>query len=150
MDIDLSTIADRLCINALLNRYAKAMDTQDWELLRSVYTADAHIDYESVGGPSDTMEAVLAWVQSTMPTFPESQHLISNVDIAIDGDTATAEAAYFCQMKTIVGSQFFCGGRYHHRLDRTSDGWRTNHMTDAIAWSDRQDEAIAALAQPPA
>jgi 3-phenylpropionate/cinnamic acid dioxygenase small subunit len=146
MTIDLQIIADHFEINALLNRYALAMDNQDWDALRTVYTADAQIDYRSVGGPVGDVKTVLEWVQSTMPSFPESQHLLSNVDIVLDGDAATVQAAYFCQMRTVVGSQFFCGGRYHHRLTRTADGWRSHHRVDAIAWSDRQEEALAALA----
>jgi 3-phenylpropionate/cinnamic acid dioxygenase small subunit len=148
MTIDLQTISDHIEINALLNRYASAMDTQNWDVLRTVYTADGEIDYQAVGGPVGDLETVLAWVQSTMPTFPESQHIISNVDVRIDAaspDVAAVEAAYFCQMRTLLGDQFFCGGRYIHRLVRTAEGWRSRHMTDALAWTDRQDEALAAL-----
>ena len=33
----------------LLYRYARAVDTKDWDLYRSVFTDDAHIDYSSAG-----------------------------------------------------------------------------------------------------
>ncbi|WP_396911719.1 nuclear transport factor 2 family protein, partial [Mycolicibacterium sp.] len=32
-------------ISALLYRYARAVDSKDWELYRSVFTEDAVIDY---------------------------------------------------------------------------------------------------------
>ena len=148
MPSELQSISDRLGIVDLLNRYARAMDAQDWDLLRTVFTPDAHIDYVSVGGPAGEVDTVLAWVAETMPTFPNSQHLVSNVETDVEGDEATVRAGYFAQIRTIAGGQFFCGGWYHHRLNRTDDGWRSRHMVDVIAWTDRQDEAIAALTAP--
>lgn len=47
--MDLQRIGDELEITALLNRYARAVDTKDWDLYRSVFTEDAHIDYSSAG-----------------------------------------------------------------------------------------------------
>ena len=44
-----SGASDELEITALLYRYARAVDTKDWELYRSVFTDDAHIDYSSAG-----------------------------------------------------------------------------------------------------
>ena len=40
---------DEVAIAALLYRYARAVDTKDWELYRSVFTDDAYIDYSSAG-----------------------------------------------------------------------------------------------------
>ena len=37
----------RLEIQVLLTRYTIAIDTHDWELLDTVFNADAWIDYES-------------------------------------------------------------------------------------------------------
>jgi Cu/Ag efflux pump CusA len=36
---------DEVAIAALLYRYARAAETKDWELYRSVFTDDAYIDY---------------------------------------------------------------------------------------------------------
>jgi 3-phenylpropionate/cinnamic acid dioxygenase small subunit len=146
--MDTAAISDHFEIHALLHRYARAMDAQDWNLLRTVYTPDATIDYTSVGGPAAPLEVVIAWVASTMPAFPESQHIVSNIEIELAGDAASVRAAYFCQMRTVTDAQFFCGGWYTHDLVRTADGWRSAHMADSIAWSDRQAEALATLAPP--
>jgi len=146
--MDVAAISDHFEIHALLHRYARAMDAQDWDLLRTVYTPDATIDYTSVGGPAGPLDEVIAWVASTMPAFPESQHLVSNVEIDLAGDWASVRAAYFCQMRTVTDAQFFCGGWYTHDLVRTADGWRSAHMVDSIAWSDRQAEALATLTPP--
>jgi hypothetical protein len=42
-------VSDEAEIAALLYRYARAVDSKDWELYRSVFTEDAHIDYSSAG-----------------------------------------------------------------------------------------------------
>ncbi len=47
--VQVDHVADELAIQALLNRYARAVDTKDWQLYRSVFTADALIDYSSAG-----------------------------------------------------------------------------------------------------
>ena len=56
--MDLQRISDELEITALLNRYARAVDTKDWDLYRSVFTDDAHIDYSSAGAIAGTREQV--------------------------------------------------------------------------------------------
>jgi 3-phenylpropionate/cinnamic acid dioxygenase small subunit len=40
---------DAVEIQQLLARYARALDTRDWELYRSVFTEDAFIDYAAAG-----------------------------------------------------------------------------------------------------
>ena len=45
--MDPQVVSDELAIAALLNRYARAVDTKDWDLYRSVFTDDAHIDYSA-------------------------------------------------------------------------------------------------------
>ena len=42
-------MSDDAEIGRLLYRYARAVDSKDWDLYRSVFTADAHIDYSSAG-----------------------------------------------------------------------------------------------------
>jgi hypothetical protein len=45
----LEEISDRIEINDLLVRYTVAIDEKDWELLDTVYTPDAKVDYTSSG-----------------------------------------------------------------------------------------------------
>ena len=43
-------VADRIRLDDLLTRYATAIDNRDWELLDTVFTGDAHLDYRTAGG----------------------------------------------------------------------------------------------------
>ena len=67
-------------VTALLHRYARAVDSHDWELYRSVFTDDAYIDY----GPTITAgsrDEVADWLAATCSAVRMSMHYITNVEI---------------------------------------------------------------------
>lgn len=122
-------------IAALLYRYARAVDSHDWELYRSVFTDDAHIDYgaEVVVG---AREQVVEWMAANFSAIPMSMHYISNIEIlAADDDSATVRAMFYNPM-TLPGMADLssCGGYYHHRLARTPDGWRSRELREEMVW----------------
>jgi 3-phenylpropionate/cinnamic acid dioxygenase small subunit len=141
--MDLQTLGDRLEINDLLTRYAHSVDTKDWALYRTVFTPDAHIDYESAGGIKGDREAVAAWLETTMAGFPMTQHLIANIDVKIDGDKAKVRAMFYNPMGMPSGKTFWCGGFYKHSLVRTADGWKSERLIEESSWFDRAAEAMA-------
>jgi uncharacterized protein (TIGR02246 family) len=134
--VDLQTIADRIAITDLLTRYAHAVDTKDWELYRTVFTPDAHIDYSSAGGAAAGLDEMVAWMETTLAGFPMTQHLISNIDVRLDGDEATVRAMFYNPMRLGDGTQFFCGGFYNHDLVRTDAGWRSRRLVEESQWFD--------------
>ena len=140
MDIDnaaLQTIADRIAISDFLTNYAKAVDKRDWDLFRSLFTTDAHIDYTSAGGEKGDVEAIVKFLDASMGLFEMSQHMIANQDVTIDGDTATVDAMFYNPMKFVDdGPKFFCGGYYHHKLVRTDEGWQSKELIEETSWVD--------------
>jgi 3-phenylpropionate/cinnamic acid dioxygenase small subunit len=142
--MDMQTLGDRLEINDLLTRYAHSVDSKDWALYRSVFTDDAFIDYESAGGIKGDREAVADWLEKTMAGFPMTQHLISNIDVKIDGDRATVRAMFYNPMGMPSGKTFWCGGFYNHSLVRTADGWKSQRLIEESSWFDRAAEAMGA------
>ena len=141
--MDMQTLGDRLEINDLLTRYAHSVDSKDWTLYRSVFTDDAFIDYESAGGIKGDREEVANWLEKTMAGFPTTQHLISNIDVKIDGDRATVRAMFYNPMGMPSGKTFWCGGFYNHSLVRTADGWKSERLIEESSWFDRAAEAMA-------
>ena len=139
----MQTLGDRLEINDLLTRYAHSVDSKDWALYRTVFTDDAFIDYESAGGITGDREAVADWLEKTMAGFPMTQHLISNIDVKIDGDRATVRAMFYNPMGMPSGKTFWCGGFYNHSLVRTADGWKSERLIEESSWFDRAAEAMA-------
>jgi len=137
---DLAALLDRLAIQDLLTRYCKAIDGDDWELLDTVFTPDAHIDYTSSGGVKGAYPEVRAWLAQVLPGFPVKQHLVSNFDVVVDGATARSRCYFYNPMgrpKPEGGvSLFFVGGWYVDRLVRTDAGWRIRERLEQQSWVD--------------
>ncbi|MCU1392276.1 MAG: dehydratase [Ilumatobacteraceae bacterium] len=133
--MDLQGISDRLEIAELLARYARGLDTKDWDLWRSVFLEDAYIDYKSAGGIDGHRNDIGAWLEKTFEMFPMSQHAISNIECDIDGDTAKVRALFHNPMQ-FPGhpAPSFCGGFYHHRMVRTADGWKSAELIEESTW----------------
>ena len=132
--MDLQTLIDRAEITDLLTRYARAVDRKDWDLFRSVFTPDAVIDYTQVGGTSGNLDEVVGFLSKVMPMFEAMQHLVSNVDITIDGDEAKVTAMVYNPLKLPDSEMWATGGWYHHELVRTPDGWRSRSLVEEASW----------------
>ncbi|MBF6352408.1 MULTISPECIES: nuclear transport factor 2 family protein [Nocardia] len=141
--MDSRTLADRIEISDLLTRYATAVDDKDWPLYRSVFTADAQIDYSTAGGPTGDVDTVVAGLTEQLQLFTRTQHFIANIAVELDGDTAKVRAMFFNPMIVSPGKQFTCGGWYNHELVRTSDGWRSARLVEEAAWFDGLEAAFA-------
>jgi len=132
--------ADELAITALLNRYARAVDTKDWELYRAVFTDDAVIDYSGAGQIVGTRDEVVDWFTANFGVIPWSMHYITNIEITnieadIDGDTAAVRAMFYNPMQLPGMTEMSsCGGYYHHDVVRTPDGWRSRHLREEMVW----------------
>jgi 3-phenylpropionate/cinnamic acid dioxygenase small subunit len=133
--MDVQRISDELEIAVLLNSYARAVDTKDWKLYRSVFTDDAHIDYSSAGAKAGTRDEVADWLAQGFATIPMSMHYISNIESRIDGDAAQVRAMFYNPMQLPGMTELsYCGGYYHHELVRTSDGWRSRSLREENVW----------------
>lgn len=142
MTVDQQYLLDRIAISDLLTTYAHSVDTRDWDLYRSVFTADAHIDYTTAGGIAGTVDEVATWLSNTMEMFSATQHLVSNEMVSIDGDTATVRAMFYNPMRFANDGPFFhCGGWYNHDLIRTADGWRSQNLYEDHSWTQIEDQS---------
>ena len=133
-------LADRLEIQDVLSRYAWAIDSRSFDDLDEVFTGDAHIDYTSAGGIKGDYPDVKKWLSEVLPHFPAYQHLVTNHDIRIDGDTATSRSAFYNPMGQNQPdgqrTYFFVGGEYHDKLVRTDAGWRITERIEQTVWMD--------------
>ncbi|CRZ15054.1 nuclear transport factor 2 family protein [Mycolicibacterium neworleansense] len=127
---------DHADISALLYRYARAVDSKDWELYRSVFTEDAHIDYSSAGAVVGGREEVADWFAANFGVIPWTMHYITNIEILdSDGDSATVRAMFYNPMQLPgMAEMSACGGYYHHELVRTPDGWRSRSLREENLW----------------
>jgi hypothetical protein len=128
-------MSDEADIARLLYRYARAVDTKDWDLYRSVFTDDATIDYSSAGIPAGSREEVIAFLSQGFTTIPWSMHYITNIEADVDGNAARVRAMFYNPMQLPgMAEMSSCGGYYHHELVRSSDGWRSRHLREDNVW----------------
>ena len=136
--MDLERLAQRLEIEEVLVRYTRAIDTGDWDRLDEVFTPDATIDYRQSGGIEGTFDVVKPWLAEHLPIFPRRMHMLGQLDVVVNGDTATV-AAYFHNPMVLQqpdGGELLVelGGVYHHELVRTPDGWRSRRLLEELVW----------------
>ena len=133
--MNLQRISDELEIRSLLYTYARAVDTKDWALYRSVFTPDAHIDYSSAGAAVGTRDEVADWLAAGFGAIPWTMHYITNIEIDVSGDVAAVRAMFYNPMQLPgMAEQSACGGYYYHDLVRTRDGWRSRSLREDNVW----------------
>lgn len=147
---DVSRLIDKQQITEICYRYGLALDTRDWALLRSCFTADVVGHY---GRPDPYLgyEAIELLCRTTIESLSVTQHLIGNVLIELDGDVARCSCYLQAQhvgRGDADGEQFIFAGRYLDHLVRTVDGWRIAERRLTPMWSSGNASLLGA-ARPP-
>jgi 3-phenylpropionate/cinnamic acid dioxygenase small subunit len=128
MPLSLQEVSDRIEIDDLLIRYAKAIDTQDYELLDTCFLPDADVDYVSSGGIAGKYPEVRIWLEKALSIFSVTLHSLSNSEIELDGDRASGRTLVTNPMciRDEAGKQsiFTVYAYYEDELVRTPEGWR--------------------------
>ena len=137
MEDALQEIVDRQEIVDLTIAYAWLLDHGPRERLDTVFTADAVCDYmsEIVEG----LPAIIEKVTNALGSLDASQHIVSNQQVSIDGDTATCRCYLHAQHTlrgTKGGDNFVIAGRYDDELIRTADGWRITFRKLSRDWTE--------------
>lgn len=141
-------LADRFAIDDLMVRYIDAIDTKDWDLLDTVFTPDAILDYTTSGGPDakGPYPEIKKWLQNALAVFPLTQHMIGKSKIEFDGDMAKCRTIFHNPMILPINSDgnydssgtgqsvFIVGGWYLDTCQKTADGWRIVHKYEEQAY----------------
>ena len=123
----LQEVADRQAIVDLIHAYCLHFDENEPQAVAALFTDEATIDY----GPEakriigrDTIAETIAVGLNEI--FAATSHHVSNISIAFDGpDRATGVTYLYAWHRYRDGSpDGHLWGRYHHRFERTRDGWR--------------------------
>jgi uncharacterized protein (TIGR02246 family) len=133
--MNLQQLQDKIEIQELLARYARGLDTKDWETWKAVFTPDAVLDYSSAGIPVGTRDDIAAMFEQAFTAIPWAQHFITNIEIDLDGDRAKVRAMFYNPMQ-LPGKdeQSACGGTYDHDMVRTADGWKSEKVVEQNMW----------------
>ena len=134
-------------ISAVIYRLARGLDRRDKALLASCFHPDATDDHGLFVGPA---EEFCEWVTNELGKYERTQHLISNVNIVIDGDKASTEA-YFFAHHVVPGDtkkDVIAAGRYLDHFESRDGEWKISHRKAVYDWS-RVDETKDGWANPP-
>lgn len=108
--------------------YAAALDARDWDLMRSLFTDPAHIDYSSMGS-IDQLIALDVWFRrlDTLRGFDATQHVVTNFRVELHGDAAVCtsyvNALHFLAEAGEDGVVHACG-TYVHEFVLAAGGWK--------------------------
>ena len=134
----LQTLLDERAIVGVALRYCRALDTKDWEALRDVFVPDATGD---LGGGATRIGAdeIIARISKALSLLDESQHLVGNHEVVVDGDTATHRCylqAQHVRKDAVDGPNYIVAGRYEDEFVRTEAGWRIKYRRLVVMWTE--------------
>lgn len=117
-------LAER-AITRALTLIARAMDSRDWAALDDLVLPDATANLGT--GELRGRAATVANIRSFLDDCGPTQHLLGNVVVDVDGDTATSRA-YVSDVHLGTGDRagvtFRTLGDYHDTWSRHGDAWR--------------------------
>lgn len=122
--IDLETLIAERAIYRQMVLFAKAMDDKDWAAFITLTTDDIAADTGL--GLNIGREALLATLRQFLDNCGTTQHMLGNVLIDVDGDTASSQA-YVADMHLGSGDKagvsFRTLGIYRDQWVKINDQW---------------------------
>jgi hypothetical protein len=138
-------VAAKQAITEVIYRYCRGMDRMDRELTLSCWHPGGTDDHAPLYVGS--AEGFVEWLWPVHAAMVCTRHVVSNVLIEVDGNTATSETYWTVTLRTkgtrglvdIVG-----GGRYLDRLECIGGKWAIRHRQSVHDW-DRVDPVIETM-----
>lgn len=133
-DDTISALIDREAIRNALARLARGEDRREADLITSAYWPDAITDYGVFRGDFD---AYLAWVVPGADAITNTQHVLGQSYIVLDGDTAKVETQVvsYHRVEMGAGERDTCiGGRYLDVFARRDGDWRIAERMMLYDW----------------
>lgn len=123
-DSFLTSLAERVRIIELVNRFGMAIDLRDWESFRSLFANPVEFDYSSIGETAGTLQPddIVSTARRDLGGFQATQHMITNHQVEVLNDAATCYAHVRAQhfLPNDLGEPTFeMGGYYTVGLVRT-------------------------------
>jgi hypothetical protein len=129
---DRNELADKAAISDVLIHYAFCIDTRQTARLTEVFSADVTTNYGyGEGGEWNGAETLIAGIGEQVDSFEATAHMITNIRISLDGDTATS-SCYVTgwhwvkggDMSPERGADFLFTAAYIDELRLEDAGWR--------------------------
>jgi fermentation-respiration switch protein FrsA (DUF1100 family) len=146
---------NQLAIINTLQGVFNSADKRDWTQCTGYFADEVFVDYSSLNNvPGSIMKAtdlIKGW-ESFLPKFRITQHMVTNFDISIKGDKATATFyahAIHHLPHTKGGDVWGVYAKYNTELNQTAAGWKIAAMTMHINYTEGNKNMLAAIANLP-
>ena len=136
MEAELRALLDREAIRNCIVALARGEDRRDADLITSCFWPDSQFDYAMYKG---SFPEYLAWVVPGADAITNTQHVLGQTHIVLDGDGAKAEthviSYHRVDMGEGVGERDTCiGGRYLDVMEKRDGAWGIAHRTMLYDW----------------
>jgi hypothetical protein len=140
-------LVDRALISDVVVRFAIALDTRDWQLLRSCLAARVEVDYpDSVGVAEFTADELAAIADGFFSRLDATLHISANHLIELDGDRATCRSTlHAAHHLAAVGDDSVQRqiGYYRNVLERDGEQWRIVRTEQHQGWTEGNPAVFA-------
>lgn len=130
----------------LMNRYSEALDSCNWALLGSLFTADAVFAARMIGerGAPDVdiielhgRDAIVGKIAAMIESLASTHHMMGNQEVTVLPDSKTASAScYFRAYHAGKGERAHLFeeslGRFDFQTRLTDSGWQIARMDENI------------------
>jgi len=128
-------------------RYARAVDSRDWDLLGSCFTEDAEVVYRGYNS-YDGRDAVVAGCRRSLVRFRETRHLLGDCAVEFNADPMGADSRCYLIATHLRDepdgetSRFTLGGTYADRLVLRDGAWLIRERILDQEWASGDPRAM--------
>ena len=145
--MDINEISDRMELEKLVTDYATAVDNKNFQEFNNLFTKDAYIDYTAVGGIAGNLKEIIEYLETALNHFPNYQHLISNISLTINGNSASGKIMCFNPMQTKNEEVFFLGMWYVDTYQKINNKWFISSRVEESSWEHNVPKSISTKAK---
>ena len=130
----LKVLLEREQIRECITRLARGEDRRNAQMISASYWSDSTTDYGVFKG---TFSDYLAWVVPGSDAIKNTQHVLGQSVIEIEGKDARAETHVISYHRLAMGDEerdTCIGGRYLDRLERRASEWRISARAMLYDW----------------
>jgi len=135
LEARLQKAEDTLAIQRVITDYSKFIDARDFDSYTGLFARDGIWQTGTTvrKGPDEIKAMLTGLFGATPPGFVngDSYHLVSNIEVNLDGDHATARSRHLLVMRGEGGTPTpMLAGRYEDEFVREDGKWKILHRTD--------------------
>jgi len=149
MDPQVQEMLDEHQLRRLVDRYCRAVDRGDLELVRSLYHRDAVDSHGAFSGGS--VDEFVERLAAARPHVRSMQHHVTTVNFAVRGAVAEGEVYMIATHTLISGAgdvDVTVGGRYLDKYEKRSDTWGFVERSIVTDWARVDDPSPVRFDHP--